>query len=58
MALIHCDFTSEVLDLNTSMCVILPEPPRSEGGFRGRGVSTGTRLCICSMACRMTTPPG
>lgn len=32
MALIHCDFNSEVLDLNMSMCVILPEPLRSEGG--------------------------
>lgn len=32
MALIHCDFRSEVLGLSTSMCVILPDPPRSEGG--------------------------
>lgn len=26
MALIHCDFFSEVLGLNTSACVVLPQP--------------------------------
>jgi putative tributyrin esterase len=30
MALIHCDFSSEVLGLYTSMCVILPQPTRAE----------------------------
>jgi len=38
MALIHCDFFSQVLGLATSMCVILPEPPRSEAGMpKSRG---------------------
>jgi putative tributyrin esterase len=30
MALIHCDFYSEVLDLCTSMYVVLPQPTRAE----------------------------
>ncbi len=30
MALIHCDFFSRILGFNTSMCVILPDPPPSE----------------------------
>jgi putative tributyrin esterase len=30
MALIQCDFFSEVLELCTSMCVILPQPARAE----------------------------
>lgn len=30
MALIQCDFFSEVLELCTSMCVILPQPTRAE----------------------------
>lgn len=32
MALIHCNFFSEVLDLSCSMEVILPEPKRSANG--------------------------
>jgi putative tributyrin esterase len=34
MALIHCDFKSRVLDLSTSMVVILPQPEPSPGGRR------------------------
>lgn len=30
MALIHCDFYSEVLQLNTSICAIIPQHPYSE----------------------------
>jgi len=41
MALIHCDFFSEVLQLNTAMCVILPDPPRSHAG-RPRPAAAGT----------------
>ncbi len=34
MALIHCDFFSTALSLNTSMCVILPNPAEPpDGGF-------------------------
>jgi S-formylglutathione hydrolase FrmB len=34
MALIHCDFFSKVLDLSTSMVVILPQLEPSQGGRR------------------------
>jgi putative tributyrin esterase len=34
MALIQCDFRSDVLDLSTSMVVILPHPESSQGGRR------------------------
>ena len=38
MSLIHWDFRSEVLDLSTSTCVILPDPPIWKGGIpRSRG---------------------
>lgn len=33
MALMHCNFYSQVLDLSCSMDVILPEPKRSENGI-------------------------
>lgn len=36
MALIHCDFFSQVLDLSTSMLVILPETNTNEHGLRRR----------------------
>lgn len=35
MALIHCDFFSEVLGISTSMCVILPQNTRSQIGMSG-----------------------
>jgi S-formylglutathione hydrolase FrmB len=35
MALIHCDFFSEVLGISTSMCVILPQNTRSQIGMAG-----------------------
>ncbi|MCM0649565.1 esterase family protein [Clostridium swellfunianum] len=35
MALIHCDFFSEVLGISTSICVILPQETRSQIGMRG-----------------------
>jgi putative tributyrin esterase len=36
MALIHCDFFSEVLGLSTSMYVILPQPAKKEMGSKIR----------------------
>jgi S-formylglutathione hydrolase FrmB len=41
MALIHCDFFSEVLELYTSMVVILPQPKPSQGRMPDAG--TGRR---------------
>lgn len=35
MALIHCDFFSEVLGVSTSMCVILPQNTKSQIGMGG-----------------------
>lgn len=35
MALIHCDFFSEVLGISTSMCVILPQNTSSQIGMEG-----------------------
>lgn len=35
MALIHCDFFSEVLGISTSICVILPQNTRSQIGMQG-----------------------
>lgn len=35
MALIHCDFFSEVLGFSTSMCVILPQNTISQIGMKG-----------------------
>ena len=39
MALIHCDFFSEVLHLSTSVVVILPQPAPSQNGTTGCGGS-------------------
>ena len=39
MALIHCDFFSEVLHLSTSVVVILPQPAPSQNGTTGSGGS-------------------
>ncbi len=36
MALIHCDFFSDVLGLSCSMCVILPQETRVQVGMRSR----------------------
>lgn len=36
MALIHCDFFSEVLELSTSICVILPQRPLSSIQANGK----------------------
>jgi len=38
MALIHCDFISEVLGLSTSMDVILPQPMQAQSGTKGKAV--------------------
>lgn len=35
MALIHCDFFSEVLGISTSICVILPQNTRTQIGMAG-----------------------
>jgi putative tributyrin esterase len=35
LALIHCDFFSEVLGISTSMCVILPQNTHSQIGMNG-----------------------
>ena len=47
MALIHCDFFSPVLDLSTSMTVILPQPAtsnlRRNMNWRQRGRGGGNR---------------
>src|SRR5690625_8023241 len=39
IALIHCDFYSEVLNLSTSMTVILPEQTQSQIGMKNKKVS-------------------
>jgi putative tributyrin esterase len=39
MALMHCEFKSEVLGLSTSMLVILPDPPADENGMPVLGPS-------------------
>ncbi|TCL61466.1 S-formylglutathione hydrolase FrmB [Hydrogenispora ethanolica] len=40
MALIHCDFFSEVLDISTAMYVILPQPTQGQIGLKGRSFGT------------------
>ena len=40
MALVHCDFFSDVLGLSTSMTVILPQSTSTQIGMSGQ-VSTG-----------------
>ena len=35
MALIHCDFYSEVLGISTSICVILPQNTKTQIGMGG-----------------------
>ncbi|WP_026486724.1 alpha/beta hydrolase [Caldanaerobius polysaccharolyticus] len=40
MALIHCDFFSEVLGVSTSMYVILPQATSNQIGMKGRTVSS------------------
>src|SRR5688572_8749608 len=37
MALIHCDFFSETLELSTSMTVLLPQQTRTQIGMAGAG---------------------
>lgn len=36
MALLHCDFFSEVLGVSTSICVILPQNTRAQIGMQGK----------------------
>ena len=36
MALIHCDFFSDVLGLSCSMCVVLPQKTEGQVGMKGR----------------------
>ena len=49
MALIHCDFFSEVLGLSCSMCVILPQQTRGQIGM------AGTAGVVPAVACKMPT---
>jgi len=46
MALIHCRFFSEVLQLNTAMCAILPDPPRDDAGRPRRAASRPPTLYL------------
>ncbi len=39
MALLHCEFYSKTLDLNTSMLVILPQPRRGHGASEPAGTA-------------------
>ena len=43
MALIHCDFFSEVLQLSCSMCVVLPQGTAAERDTLAAGSRTTTR---------------
>ena len=54
MALIHCDFFSETLQLSTSLCVILPDPPRDAGRVAAHppaARSNSLRICRSAQFC-------
>ena len=59
MALLTCDFFSEVLEVGTSMTVVLPQPTEEQIGVAGSDVATDRPRCSTSCtASPTTTPPG